>query len=78
MELSKQDAGTALAAVERNRAPDGSYFAVDTAQSQTGFLLDTDRSKPRAYFHMPHLAALAWAAIAQTRLNPFTDSAALP
>ncbi|HEX4177373.1 MAG TPA: hypothetical protein VHY57_03005 [Rhizomicrobium sp.] len=77
MELSKQDAGAALAAIERNRAPDG-YYAVDTAQSQTSFLLDTDRSKPRAYFHMPHLAALAWAALAQTRLNPFTGSGALP
>jgi hypothetical protein len=78
LELSKQDAGAPLAAIDHNRAADGSYFAIDTAQSQTGFLLDTDRSKPRAYFHLPHLAALAWAAIAQTRLNPFTSSKALP
>lgn len=79
MELSGQDPAPLLAAIARNRAPDnGGYYAVDSAQSQTGFLLDTDRSKPRAYFHTPHLAALAWVALAQTRLNPFTGSGALP
>lgn len=83
LELTKQDAAAPLAAIARNRAPDkdnkdGNYFAIDTAQSKTGFLLDTDRSKPRAYFHAVHLAALAWTALAQARFNPFTGSDALP
>jgi hypothetical protein len=76
--LSGQDAGAAFAAIARNRAPGGGYYAVDRAQGQTGFLLQTDPSQTRAYFRTPHLAALGWVALAETRFNPFTDSKALP
>jgi hypothetical protein len=67
-----------LAAAERNRAPDGSYFATDVPSLSTGFDLETDPSQRRAYFHFPHLAALAWAALAQQEFNPFTGMKALP
>jgi len=32
----------------------------------------------RYYYHLPHLAAAAWAALAQKHFNPFTASASLP
>lgn len=72
-----QQATRLLAAVERNRAPGGSYFAADH-QTDTGFRLDTDPAQARTYFHMPHLGALAWAALAQQQFNPFTGTKALP
>jgi hypothetical protein len=67
-----------LAAAERNRAPDGSYYATDALSLSTGFDLESDPSQRRAYFHLPHLAALAWAALAQQGFNPFTVTKALP
>lgn len=72
-----QEAKRLMAAVERNRAPDGSYFAADR-DTDTGFRLDTDPGQARRYFRMPHLGALAWAAMAQRHFNPFTLAAALP
>ncbi len=66
-----------LGVVERARAPDGSYFAADR-DTDTGFRLDTDPAQARRYFHLPHLGALAWAALAQRRFNPFTGKEALP
>jgi hypothetical protein len=72
-----ETAARLLAAVERNRAPDGSYFAADR-DTDTGFRLDTDPAQARTYFHLPHLGALAWAALAQRGFNPFTGTKALP
>ena len=72
-----QLAARLLAAVERNKAPDGGYFAADR-DTDTGFRLDTEPAQARRYFHLPHLGALAWAALAQRRFNPFTGSKALP
>ena len=72
-----QQAARLMTAVERNRAPDGSYFAVGR-DTDTGFRLDTDPGQARRYFHTPHLGALAWAAMAQRRFNPFTFAATLP
>jgi|SRR5471030_680650 hypothetical protein len=66
-----------LAVVERARAPDGSYFAADR-DTETGFRLDTDPAQARRYFHLPHLGALAWAALARRSFNPFTGKEALP
>jgi hypothetical protein len=66
-----------LGVIERARAPDGSYFAADR-DTDTGFQLDTDPTQARRYFHLPHLGALAWAALAQRRFNPFTGKGALP
>ena len=66
-----------LGVVERARAPDGSYFAADR-DTDTGFRLDTDPAQARRYFHLPHLGALAWTALAQRSFNPFTGKKALP
>jgi hypothetical protein len=66
------------AIVEKNRSADGGYYAASAAQLPTGFMLQTDPSQPRQYFHMPHLAAAAWAALAQHRFNPFTGTNSLP
>ena len=66
-----------LGVVERARAPDGSYFAADR-DTDTGFRLDTDPAQARRYFHLSHLGALAWAALAQRRFNPFIGKGALP
>jgi hypothetical protein len=74
----RQVAQASMAALERNRAPDGSYYATGGRQAPTGFMLQTDPTLPRLYFHIPHLAALAWAALAQQRFNPFTGTLSLP
>ena len=74
-----QDAAdNAMKAVEAMRAPDGSYFAASTRELPTGFMLETDPTQPRQYFHIAHLAAASWAAIAQQRYNPFTGANSLP
>jgi hypothetical protein len=54
------------------RADDGGYFASDVAATPTGFMLATDPSKPRVYFHLEHLGAAAWVALSEQRYNPFT------
>ena len=72
-----QQAARLMTTVERSRASDGSYFAADR-DTDTGFRLDTDPAQARRYFHLPHLGALAWTAMAQRRFNPFTFAAALP
>jgi hypothetical protein len=73
----RQQAADLLKIVERNRAPDGGYYAA-SRDADTGFRLDTDASQARRYFHTPHLGALAWVALAQRRFNPFTFTSALP
>jgi len=72
-----KDAATLTAAAEKNRAPNGWYFAADTKTS-TGFDLQTDLKQHRAYFRIPALAPLAWAALAERGFNPFTDAKTLP
>ena len=67
-----------LAALKAMRAPSGSYYATSTQALPTGFMLETDPTQPRQYFHVEHLAAVAWVAIAQRRFNPFTGTSALP
>jgi hypothetical protein len=67
-----------LSAIMRNRTADGSYYAADGPSLPTGFRLQTDPTQPREYFHTPHLAALAWVALLEQRLNPFTGTRALP
>jgi hypothetical protein len=80
LELSGRRAEAAgyLKAVEAMRAPDGFYYAANTRELPTGFMLETDPTQPRQYFHIAHLAALSWAAIAALRYNPFTGTHALP
>jgi hypothetical protein len=77
--LGRGDEAAALArAVATMRTPDGGYYAADRAALPTGFMLQTDPTKPREYFHIPALAALGWAALAARRFNPFTGTHALP
>jgi len=73
-----KDAETLRAAIERQRAAGGFYFATDAETLPTGFMLDTDPLKPRLYYRLPHLGATAWAALAEQRFNPFTATRALP
>ncbi|MEJ0024417.1 MAG: hypothetical protein WDN01_00190 [Rhizomicrobium sp.] len=58
-------------ALDSMRAPDGTYYAATAASQATGFMLDADPTQPRRYFHIPALAPLAWAALAERRFNPF-------
>lgn len=67
-----------LGALQTQRTANGGYYASDVAAASTGFMLDTDPTKPRQYFHLEHLGAAAWAALAQQRFNPFTGTRQLP
>ncbi|MBL6853958.1 MAG: hypothetical protein ISQ86_11280, partial [Alphaproteobacteria bacterium] len=53
------------------RTPQGGYYASDVPGLPTGFMLDTDPTKARQYFHIRALAPLAWAALVERRFNPF-------
>jgi hypothetical protein len=63
-----QELVTALAGLH---APGGGFYATDQAQLPTGFVLPTDTHAQRFYFHLPHLGATAWVALAQRKINPF-------
>jgi hypothetical protein len=65
-------------AIDMMRTADGSYYAASTKQLPTGFMLETDPTQKRQYFHIAHLAALSWAAIASRSYNPFTRKSSLP
>ena len=65
-------------AVEGQRAPRGGYFATPQLRLATGFADAANPGMQRYYYHMPHLAAAAWAALAEKHFNPFTGSASLP
>jgi hypothetical protein len=65
-------------AVDSMQLPDGSYYAASRKELPTGFMLETDPTQPRQYFHIAHLAAVSWAALAIRRYNPFTGTSALP
>jgi hypothetical protein len=76
--LGKPAQATALmAAAGKNRTPNGWYRAANRKTS-TGFDLQTDLKQLRAYFPIPALAPLAWAALAEQGFNPFTGTRALP
>jgi hypothetical protein len=80
LELSgrNDEAAGLMKAIDAMRARDGSYYAANTKELPTGFMLDTDPTQPRQYFHIAHLAAAAWVAMARRRYNPFTGTNALP
>ena len=67
-----------MAVIAAQRAPGGGFYATSANTLPTGFALDTDPSKPRVYFRLPHLGAAAWAALAERGFNPFTAAAKLP
>jgi hypothetical protein len=63
----EEEADRLMKAVEGMRTPDSSYYAAGTSELLTGFMLESDPTQPRQYFHVGHLAAASWAAIAQRR-----------
>ncbi|MDH6259207.1 hypothetical protein M2427_003135 [Bradyrhizobium sp. BR13661] len=67
-----------IAAIESQRSPDGGFYATSARALPTGFVLDTDPTRPRLYFRLPHLGAASWAALAETGFNPFTMTRGLP
>jgi hypothetical protein len=80
LELSgrNEEAARLMKAIDAMRARDGSYYAANSRELPTGFMLETDPTHPRQYFHIAHLAAVAWVAIATRRYNPFTGTNAQP
>ncbi|HLY07322.1 MAG TPA: hypothetical protein VKR31_16370 [Rhizomicrobium sp.] len=80
MALSGQESESRAlsAAVQKLRASDGGYFATNVGQLPTGLPLNTDQSQSRQYFHLEHLAPVAWAALVERRFNPFTRENRLP
>ena len=80
LELSgrEDEADKFMKAVDAMRAPDGSYYAANRRELPTGFMLETDPTQPRQYFHIAHLAAVSWAMIARQRFNLFTGTSSLP
>ncbi|HEX4376887.1 MAG TPA: hypothetical protein VHZ99_07040 [Steroidobacteraceae bacterium] len=60
------------------RTSSGGCYASDVPATPTGFMLATDPSKPRVYFHLEHLGASAWLALYEQRIDPFTGRSALP
>lgn len=76
--LHRDSAARAVqASVLAQRAPDGGYYASNVTATPTGFMLATDPTQPRVYFHLEHLGAAAWAALSEQRFNPFTGNAEL-
>lgn len=73
----RRESGRLLAAVARHRTKDGHYYAADSGGVATGIGNETVAGQ-RRYFRTPHLAALAWVALAQTGFNPFTSGSSLP
>jgi hypothetical protein len=77
--LHRQAGARALrAAIDGERTADGGYYASGAQSTPTGFMLATDPTKPRVYFHLEHLGASAWAALADQGYNPFTGGRSLP
>jgi len=77
--LGRADRAAALnAAVDRERAPQGGFFAIAEATMPTGFGDETNPGTQRLYYHLPHLAAAAWAALAEAGFDPFTASPVRP
>ena len=80
LKLAKRDAEAAQLrkVIEKQRTPEGSYYASGAQRLPTGFMLATDPLQPRLYFRLPHLGAVAWVALAEQGFNPFTGTFALP
>ena len=57
------------------QAGNGWLFATPAERISTGLAIGPDSvSNDFFYYHLPHLGATAWAAIAATGVNPFTGS----
>ena len=65
----------AAALLLRQRAPDGLLHATPDARVGTGLALRPNSTTDDfSYFHLPHLGATAWAALAATGTNPFVPA----
>lgn len=60
------------------RTAGGSYYATNVKTLPTGLFLDIDKTQKREYYHIPHLAAAAWAALVERKYNPFTRNSKMP
>jgi hypothetical protein len=60
-----------MAKLATHVSPSGFLFATSAGEVDTGLKIEGG-SEAFKYFHWPHLGATAWAALAQTRWNPFT------
>jgi hypothetical protein len=72
------DAAQLNDAVAAERAPGGGYFATADNTLATGFADATNPGQQRLYYRLPHLAAMAWAALAERKFNPFIAASVLP
>jgi hypothetical protein len=79
LELLHRDSAARIVqtSLQTQRTADGGYYASNVPATPTGFMLATDPTKPRVYFHLEHLGAAAWAALAEQRFNPFTGRSEL-
>ena len=72
--LGDRDKAHALiAALETQRSPDGGYYASSIPALATGYGTESDPTKPRLYFRLPHLGAEAWVALAERGFDPFSQ-----
>ncbi|WP_455925328.1 hypothetical protein [Pseudomonas putida] len=70
-----QQAEPLWAVLVAQQAGDGWLFATPQAQISTGLAIGpTSTTNDFFYYHLPHLGATAWAAIAATGVNPFTGA----
>ena len=77
--MQRDDAAHAIVSgLKALRTPAGGYYASDAAATPTGFMLATDPTRPRVYFHLEHLGASAWVALCEQRFNPFIGRSSLP
>jgi hypothetical protein len=77
--LHRDAQGAALRALlQAAHDPGGGYYATGDDAVPTGFMLESDPTRPRVYPHLLHLGAGAWAALAQQGFNPFTAARRLP
>ena len=72
---ASQQAQPLWAVLVAQQAGDGWLFATPQAQISTGLAIGpASTSNDFFYYHLPHLGATAWAAIAATGVNPFTGA----
>jgi hypothetical protein len=72
------EAASLITAIQGMQAADGSCYASSALKLSTGLPLETDPTQLRQYFHVAHLGATAWAAIAEQKYNPLIRKSALP
>ena len=70
---NKDKSRALLSVIETQRSPDGGYYATSTQGLPTGYGQESDPSKPRLYFRLPHLGAAAWMALAERGFDPFSQ-----